>query len=768
MKQNRLFVTIATWTFAAFSVVAAPNPERNAYFGETHVHTSWSFDAYIFGNHLTGPAQAYEYAQGKPIPHPMGYKIKIDQPLDWMGVTDHSEYVGTIAMANQPGTAISKLPIAEKLKVHNLADVQRIYLWLGYTMIDMKPVKELVSPEVAGTVWKETVAIADRYYQPGKFTTFASYEWTSTPNNCNMHRNIFFRDSKKVCDMPFSSLDSQTPEDLWNWMDKQRAAGNELLAISHNANLSDGLMYPTEVDFSGRPIDKAWAEARMRNEALTEIKQIKGQSETHPLLSPNDEFASFEVLNYLLGDPKGRAPHVSGSYIREALQHGIAMEATRGYNPYKFGFVGGSDSHNTAVPYRQDNFFGAHGLNDGGLKERMSGHIFAGLDTRLENPAGLSGVWAEENTREAIFDAMKRKETFATSGPRIQIRFFGSWGGLGYDELKLTGRWEKTKDWVKIGYRDGVPMGGDLPAPKSKSPKFIVWALKDPTSGNLDRIQIVKGWTRNGQIFEKVYDVVWAGDRKIDPSTGKLEPIKNTVNVTAASYKNSVGAVELKKVWEDPDFDPSLDAFYYARALEIHTPRWTTIQAKQLGIVPPTEGTSMGVPQPIALTVQERAWSSPIWYTPTAEARAKAPKGLTVAELKQQGGTPLDDAALKQLIVGNVVKVRDTVTGRVYDILYGAGGRRMITSVDGRQPAPGDPFHVDDANSLGAPAHYEIKDGKIVTMLGNVPFDVSVYKLGDKYVAARASEFGYANYAVLSITPPSAIESRIGGDVKAP
>jgi hypothetical protein len=754
-----VFVT-AILSLIAPSAFAAPNPERNAYYGETHVHTSWSFDAYIFGNHVTGPEQAYQYAMGQPIEHPMGYKIKIDRPLDWMGVTDHSEYVGTIRLANEPGSAISKLPIAAKLKVHDMADIQRIYLWLGYTMINMKPVKELVSPEVAGSVWKETVSIADKYYKPGKFTTFASYEWTSTPNNCNMHRNVFFKDSKKVCDMPFSSLDSQTPEDLWNWMDKQRAAGNELLAISHNANLSDGLMYPTEVDFSGRPIDKAWADARMRNEALIEMKQIKGQSETHPLLSPNDEFANFEVLNYLLGDPKGRAPHVSGSYAREALENGLAMQATRGYNPYKFGFLGGSDSHDTGVPYRQDNFFGAHGLNDGGLKERMGGHIFAGLDVRLENPAGLSGVWAEENTRESLFTALQRKETFATSGPRIPIRFFGSWD-YAPDVIK-------QKDWVKTGYANGVAMGSDLPAPQAKAPKFLVWATKDPTSGNLDRIQIVKGWTKNGQIFEKIYDVVWAGNRKIDPETGKLEPVKNTVNIAEATYKNNEGAVELKQEWEDPDFDPSLDAFYYARALEIPTPRWTTIQAHQLGIVPPTSGTSLGVPQPIELTVQERAWSSPIWYTPSAEARAKAPKGLTVADVKAQGGTVVDDAALKKMIVGNVVTVRDTVTGHVYEILYGANGRRLITSIDGKQPAAADPFHVEDANSIGAPAHYEIKDNKIVTMLGNVPFDATVYKTGDKYVAARANEFGYANYEVVSITPPAALEAKIGGDVGKP
>jgi Protein of unknown function (DUF3604) len=409
---------------------AQETPQRDVFFGETHVHTSWSFDAYIFGNHITSPADAYKYALGEPIDHPVGYKIKITHPLDWMGVTDHSEYVGTVRLANGPNSPISKLPIAEKLKVRDKADIQRIYLWLGYTMIDMKPIKELVSPEVAGTVWKENVAIADEFNKPGKFTAFSSYEWTSTPDNRNLHRNVFFKDCKKVPEMPFSSLDSQAPEDLWNWMDGQRQAGNELLAIAHNANLSDGFMFPTEVDFKGRPIDAAWAEARMRNERLQEIKQIKGQSETTPILSPNDDFANFEVLHYLLGDPAGRVVHEHGSYIREALRNGVGMQQARGYNPYKFGIVGGSDSHDTGVPYRQDNFFGAHGLNDGDMRQRMSGHVFAGLDVRRENPAGLTAVWAEENTHASLFDAMQRKETYGTSGVRIKVADV-RWLGLG-------------------------------------------------------------------------------------------------------------------------------------------------------------------------------------------------------------------------------------------------------------------------------------------------------------------------------------------------
>jgi len=712
-------------------VLAQKKPDKDAYFGETHVHTSWSFDAYIFGNRLTGPADAYKYAKGETIKHPLGYDIKITTPLDWMGVTDHSEYVGTIKLANTPGSAISKLPIAQKLIVRSPADVQRIYFMLGYTMIDMKPIKELVVPEVAGTIWKENIAIANQANQPGKFTAFCSYEWTSTPANRNMHRNVFFKDCAKVPELPFSSLESQAPEDLWTWMDGQRRAGNELLAISHNANLSDGIMFPMEVDFKGRPIDRAWAESRDRNERLTEIKQIKGASETHPVLSPTDEFANFEILTYLLGDPAGRFPTIPGSYVRDALKTGIAMQDTRGYNPYKTGVVGGSDSHNTGVPYRQQNFFGGHAGEDGREKQRMTGHVFAGLDVRLENPAGLTGVWAEENTRVSLFEAMQRKETFATSGPRMKVRFFGGW--------EYPAGLAKQKDWVKAGYAGGVPMGGDLPAPKGKAPSFVVWAVKDPTSGNLDRIQIVKGWTRNGQTFEKVFDVTWSGKRSPDPISGKVPAIGTTVNVAQATYTNTIGSVELKTVWTDPEFDPSVDAFYYLRALEIPTPRWTTIQAKQLGITPPDV---------VAPTIQERAWSSPIWYTPTAEAR-KGRTGTTVADLKQKGAVPLDQAQLTALIVGKSTWVRNNATGSVFQVIWSENGRRLITNVDGRFPAPGQVGDVMHSGEMGSPSSYAIKDGKVVTSIGNLGYELTVYKMGDKYFAARSNEFGYANYEVV-------------------
>ena len=721
---------------------AQPNPDRNAYFGEQHVHTSWSFDAYIFGNHVTGPADAYKYAKGETIKHPLGYDIKITTPLDWMGVTDHSEYAGVVRLSNDPSSSISKLPIAEKLKVHDAADIQRIYLWLGTSMIKEQPIEALVKPEISDTVWKSNNDAADAANEPGAFTAFCSYEWTSNPNYRNMHRNVYFKDCAKVPDAPYSSLESQAPEDLWNWMDGQRRAGNELLAISHNANLSGGLMYPIDVDFKGQPIDRAWAEARDRNERLTEIKQIKGASETHPLLSPNDEFANYEILNYLLGDPQGQFITIGGSYVRQALKDGLAMQDARGYNPYKTGVVGGSDSHNTGVPYRQENFFGGHARLDGTMKERMAGHNFAGLDVRLENPAGLTGIWAEENTRESLFEAMKRKETFATSGPHIQVRFFGG--------VDWTSDTADQENWVSTAYDGGVPMGGDLPAlAAGKAPSFIVWATKDPSAENLDRIQIVKGWTQHGQSFEKVYDVVWAGDRSPGPD-GKVPAIGSTVDIADASYTNTIGAVELKGVWTDPNFDPSLDAFYYARVIAIPTPRWTTIQAKELGVPPP---------EMVPATVQERAWSSPIWYTPTTELRTAAAAGTTEADLKQQGGELVDDATLKDLVVGKYTWVRNKVTGGKFKVQWADNGQMLVMNVDPRIPQPSEVGDLARGAYLGQPGTYEIRDGKIVTHFGNREYHLTVYKLAggskdlmktdDTYMAARSNEFGYVNYEVI-------------------
>ncbi|MEJ8574266.1 DUF3604 domain-containing protein [Microbaculum marinum] len=742
----------------ATTATAQEPADRKAYFGETHVHTSWSFDAYIFGNHVTGPADAYKYAKGEPIKHPLGYDIQITTPLDWMGVTDHSEYAGVVRLSNDPESPISKLAIAKELQVHDAADIQRIYLWLGTSMIEEKPIAALVQPEVSDTVWQANNKAADEANEPGKFTAFCSYEWTSTPDYRNMHRNVFFKDCAKVPARPFSSLESQTPSDLWAWMDEQRKAGIDLLAISHNANVSGGLMFPTEVDFQGRPIDKAWAEARDRNERLTEIKQIKGASETHPLLSPNDEFANYEILNFLLGNPEDAFITIGGSFVRQALKDGIAMQQAKGYNPFKTGIVGGSDSHNTGVPYRQENFYGGHARLDGTMKERMAGHNFTGLDVRLENPAGLTGLWADENTRASLFEAMQRKETFATSGPRMQLRFFGGWN--------FDGGMLRNDDWVKLAYSSAVPMGADLPAPPAVTrsgesvPRFVVWALKDPSAANLDRIQIVKGWSKDGQSFEKVYDVVWSGDREPDVF-GKVPAIQSTVDLVSATYDDTTGKTELIGYWSDPDFDPSLDAFYYARALAIPTPRWTTIQARELGVPPP---------EMVPATVQERAWSSPIWYTPTADERAKAVAGRTVDDLEKQGAVALNDDELKSLVTGKYLWLKNAVTGGLMKTRWTSDGLLLIMNVDPRIPQPSEFGDLPSHSYLGNPnSAYSIADGKLVTNFGNRDYTYKVYKPsghgddkgGVGLIFARSNEFGYANYEV--VEPPVFLGTEVTG-----
>jgi hypothetical protein len=760
LQHCGLTLAAALAAVALGSPALAANPDRDAYFGETHVHTSWSLDAWLLGNRVTGPADAYKYFKGQTIKHPAGYDIKIDTPLDWAGVTDHSEYVGVIKYANDPSSPVSKLPAAQPLKINPdkppSEEGIRIFNYAAKVLFGGPPVKSLMDPKVAGTVWDETIAAAQAANEPGKFTAFCSYEWTSMPNNMNMHRNVFFKDCRHVPKAPFSALDSPYPEDLWNWMDSERKKGNELLAISHNANISDGRMYPTEVDLQGRPIDAAWAESRDRNERLIEIHQIKGTSETHPLLSPNDEFASYEIMQFLIGDPPGRTPHLVGSFARQALKDGLAMQGAKGFNPYKFGFGAAADSHNTAVAYRQDNWFGAHALTDATPEIRMSGQISAGMDPRALSPAGLTGVWAEENTRAALFEGMQRKETFAVSGPQIKVRLFGGW--------EYTPALLNDTAWVKAAYAKGVPMGGDLPASKAKAPSFVVWAVKDPTSGNLDRIQIVKGWSKSGQSFEKVFDVVWAGERKADKWTGIVPPIGTTVDVENATYTNTIGAVELKTVWTDPEFDPAVDAFYYARVLEIPTPRWTTIQAKQLGIAPPDM---------VPPSIQERAWTSPIWYTPTAAMRASAkPAGMTVAELARSGALALTDAQLRELVVDKSTWLQNNVTGDKYQMVYGASGAGAKAAApyepgyDTQQFGPnqgqvwvrfvgrnatlpslvGDPA---EASALGVTSVYFINDGKLVDPMSGSPVSITVYKSGNKYLAARDNEFGYANYEII-------------------
>jgi hypothetical protein len=580
----------------------APNPSRNVYFGAVHVHTSYSFDAFTNGT-VSTPATAYEWAQGKPIPGGGGGPdLQITTPLDFYAVSDHAEFMGVFNQMKNPESPLSKLDIAKQVTSSDQNVAMQAFAQVLRDMSVGKIDPRLNDPAISKTVWHEIVKTADAFYRPGVFTTFPAFEWTSNPSKRNLHRVIVFRNSAKLPERVMSAFDSEKPEDLWTWMDAQRAQGSTLLAIPHNANASDGLMF-SMVDSYGKPLTATYIGNRSKNEPLYEISQIKGTSETHPDLSPDDEFAGFEQWDYTLSADAERPSHRKGSFVREAELEGLSLAAQGKGNPFKVGFIGDSDTHNAGATNEEFNYTGkfafennpSHRLN--GIPGQPAGQI---QQVREFSSGGLAGVWAEENTRESIYDAMLRKETFGTSGPHIRVRFFGGWSFSGQDV--------SSRDFVKKGYARGVPMGGDLPvAAAGKHPSFMVWAAKDPKSGNLDRIQVIKGWVdASGAQHQKIHDVAWSGKRKRD-AKGRLESVGNTVNAEAATYCNCIGSSELSATWTDPDFDPALHAFYYARVIEIPTPRWSTYDAVRLGIK---------VPGGLPVSIQERAWSSPIWYAP--------------------------------------------------------------------------------------------------------------------------------------------------------
>jgi hypothetical protein len=581
------------------------NPLKNAYFGETHLHTTYSLDAYL-GQAHNGPNEAYRFARGEPMPVPGGI-AKLATPLDFAAVTDHAEFFADSYISTHPDHPKYNDEAARKIREAGKDEEAGRWVFVNVTQAANRYGKPTVLGEgrvgldARASAWKEIQAATERYYEPGKFTTLHGFEWTSAPGGANLHRNILFRDTI-VPRVPVSSLDTTEPERLWDYLAQYEKDGSTLLAIPHNSNYSMGLMF-AETTLKGAPIDAAWVRRRAHFEPLVEIMQIKQASEINPAFAPSDEFAGFESFNATEDvTGKGRLNH-RNNYVREALKDGLVLEAKFGVNPFKLGFVAATDTHNgTPSDVEENDWVGAHGQEDATPKKRLNGELMGWEKVIKLNPGGIAGVWAEENTREAIFDAMRRKETFATSGPRIKVRFFGGWN---YANGVL-----QDKEWLSKGYAGGVPMGGDLTqAPAGKAPRFIVRASKDPRSGNLDRIQIVKGWAdAAGNTHDKIFDVVWSNaDQRKRGKDGKVPPVRNTVNVKAATYTNSVGAPELAAVWTDPEFDPKLRAVYYARVLEIPTPRWSTFDAKALGIDPPK-----GVPA----TIQERAWTSPIWYSP--------------------------------------------------------------------------------------------------------------------------------------------------------
>lgn len=590
---------------------AGYSAERNAYFGDLHIHTKNSFDAYIF-NVRTTPDDVYRFAKGESVKHPSGYDIKIwGEPLDFVAATDHGAYMGVLPAMNTEGTKLSELEIAKEMFSTDPEKIVQAFGLIGGSVRSGVPIEGAFDEALISRTWQGAIDAANRHYAPGELTTFAAYEYTSVttrssdPDNFtggNLHRNVVFRDSAP--DRLFSTLHSTNPEDLWDWMDGQRADGNEVMAIPHNSNVSDGRMFDS-VTYDGSPLTKAHSEQRIKNEPIVEMTQVKGTSETHPALSPNDEFANFEIYDKLLSSFV--VSKTEGSYVREALANGFGIEKKTGANPYKFGMIGASDSHVVGGAFDEKDYWSKIGLVDGTAEARGSvppggAKSWEGVP-RTPNAeswfsrwgaSGLAGVWAEENTRESIYDAMARKETFATSGPRMKLRFFA---GYDYAPDML-----EAADLTARAYASGVPMGGELTA-KDGSPLFVAWAMRDPLSAPLDRIQIIKVW-HDGGAKERIYDVACSDGASPDSATRRCPDNGASVNLENCEASSGQGDPELRAVWKDPDYKSDMAASYYIRVLENPTCRWSTWDALKAGVerhpdLPPT--------------LKERAYSSPIW-----------------------------------------------------------------------------------------------------------------------------------------------------------
>jgi hypothetical protein len=591
-----------------FSPYAQRRFPTKVLWGDTHLHTSVSVDAGTMNT--VGQEDAFRFARGEEITTTHGLRARLSRPLDWLVVSDHAEMYGLMPKLRKGDQEILSQPKGKQW-YEELAsgDRDRIFA-VAMEIVGSLQKKDppLKADKIVRDAWREYTALADRYNEPGRFTALIGYEYT-TRGGYNLHRNVIFRGDASVANqtVPFSQFDSQNPEDLWRHLAAfEEKTGAEVLAIPHNGNLSNGRMFTVETN-DGKPLTRELAELRARMEPLVEVTQIKGDGEAHPMLSPNDEFADYETWDKsnLDGTEAKKPEMLKYEYAREALKTGLKLEKSLGVNPFKFGMVGSTDSHTSMATASEENFFGKHS----GVEPEPGRwkHVVIEAPTPeftimgwQQAASGYAAVWATENTREAIFDAMKRKETYATTGSRMTVRFFGGWQ---FDESDT-----RTRLPARAGYEKGVPMGGDLSnAPEGKAPTFLVAAAKDPYSGNLDRIQIVKGWLdANGETQEKVYNVVWSGERQLG-SDGKLPPVGNTVDVESATWSNSIGSPELIGVWKDPDFDPNASAFYYARVIEIPTPRWTAYEALRFKVKMSEE---------VPMTTQERAYTSPIWYAP--------------------------------------------------------------------------------------------------------------------------------------------------------
>ena len=594
-------------------------PERPLW-GDSHLHTSLSMDAGLFGNRLP-PREAYRFARGEEVVSSTGQPVRLSRPLDWLVVADHSDGMGMIDDLKAGTPELLAFEQAQRwnkgLKAGGQAAVDAALNLIGAASQGaIEPaLLALYSPgsKTFRTVWDKVLDEAERANDPGRFTALIGFEWTSLIKGNNMHRVVIFRDGRErvsqveplIMTPPIGSPD---PRDLWKYLASYEArTGGNVLAIPHNGNLSNGIMFPLEAQWNGVELDKSYVTERDKWEPLYEVTQIKGDGEAHPFLSPDDEFADYEtwdIGNLDVSEAKTN-DMLAGEYAREALKRGLAIESRLGTNPYKFGMIGATDSHTSLVTADEDNFFGKHSGAEPSAKRWE--HPFMKTDKGeimgwQMVASGLAAVWAKDNTRESLFDAMERKEVYGTTGPRMTVRLFGGWD--------FTERDLQSRTPVVAGYERGVPMGGDLrPAPAGgTAPRFMVYALRDPVGANLDRIQIVKGWSDDkGKTYEKVYDVAWS-DGRVPDAKGKLPAVGNTVDVASASWTNTIGASELGVVWSDPDFDPRHKAFYYARVLEIPTPRWTAYDAVRFGVK---------MSDDVEMITQERAYTSPIWYSPS-------------------------------------------------------------------------------------------------------------------------------------------------------
>lgn len=613
-------------------VPSGPNRDRDAFFGDLHVHTAYSFDAYAFGTTAL-PYDAYRYAKGEGLLHPGGFNVKLREPLDFYAVTDHAMFLGVIRAAADPSTAVSQFDIAKPL--HGLNDPdnltllsvpQRIQTFSSFIPKMLQgmsdgSIDDQVTINVTKSAWQDTIEAAEHFNEPGVFTTFVAYEYTSSSDDRgNLHRNVIFKDGDKLPAVPFSRFHSQNPEGLWDWMDGLREQGIEAIAIPHNSNGSNGQMFKL-VDWAGNPLDDDYAEQRLRNEPLVEITQVKGTSDTHPALSDTDEWADFEIMPYRVATMVPSEP--AGSYVRDALRRGLSLEERGTTNPYKFGFVGASDTHTGAISDDESNFFSKVGILDStpalrgsvplswweataakwaqpDLVKEIGGKDYSWSATTTFGASGLAAVWAEENTRAAIYDAFRRKETFATSGPRIRVRFFA---GFDFDEGMLD-----AHDVVTQAYARGVTMGADLEANGTKAPQFLAWATRDPRGDALQRLQIIKGWSDKEGTHEQVFDIACSDGGTPDPKTHRCPDNGASVDLTTCKPSTGSGSDELRAIWTDPDFDASKRAFYYVRVLENPVCRWSTWDAMRAGVPPRPD---------FPTTIQERAWSSPIWFLPT-------------------------------------------------------------------------------------------------------------------------------------------------------